>query len=268
VGWPVAAGGSQRIADALAGCLTALGGEIRCGNRIRSIEEIPKARAVLFDVGPRQLAAIAPQWFPGAYLERLQRHPHGPGIFKIDWALSEPIPWTARECLRAATVHLGGTLEEIAEGERAVWQGHCPERPFVLLAQQSLFDPSRTPAGKETAWGYCHVPNNTRFDMAARIESQIERFAPGFRDCILARSVWPPARLEEHNPNYVGGDILGGRQQIARLYLRPLGRWRAYRTPAERIFICSSSMPPGAGVHGMCGYYAARAALKAVFQAR
>jgi phytoene dehydrogenase-like protein len=261
-GWPCAKGGSQRIADALGRCLEALGGEIRRGFRVRTAADLPRARAVLFDLTARNLSAVAADLFPPRYLARLRSHPLGPGVFKIDWALSGPIPWEAPECLQAGTVHVGGTLEEIAESERAVWEGRAPERPFVLLAQASLFDPGRAPPGKQVAWAYCHVPNGSTADMTHRIESQIERFAPGFRERILARCVWTPARMEEHNPNYTGGDILGGAQDLIRLLARPLGRWRPYRTPVEGVYICSSAMPPGGGVHGMCGYHAARAALR------
>jgi phytoene dehydrogenase-like protein len=262
VGWPCAQGGSQGIARALAGCFQGLGGEIRCGFRVRSASDLPRARAVLFDLTPRNLASVGEGLFPPGFLARLGRHPVGPGVFKIDWALDTPIPWRAPGCLRAATVHVGGTLEEIAEGERMVWQGRAPRRPFVLLAQQSLFDGGRAPRGRHTAWAYCHVPNGSGEDMTGRIEAQVERFAPGFGRSILARSVWTPQRMEEHNPNYTGGDFLGGRQDLLGLLFRPLGRWRPYRTPVKGVYICSSAMPPGGGVHGMCGHGAACAVLR------
>jgi phytoene dehydrogenase-like protein len=214
------------------------------------------------DVTPRQLLRIAGDQLPVGYRRRLRRYRYGPGVFKIDVALDGPIPWAAPECLRAGTVHLGGTLSEIAAAEAAVARGEHPERPFVLLAQQSLFDPSRAPAGKHTVWAYCHVPNGSIFDMTERIESQIERFAPGFRDRILARNVITPADLERTNANNVGGDINGGVQDLRQLFTRPVARFSPYTTPNPRIFLCSASTPPGGGVHGMCGYFAARAALK------
>ena len=262
VGWPLPRGGSQSIADALASCLRSLGGEVVTGRRVHSLNDLPPARAILFDVTPRQLLRIAGPAFPAGYRRKLAGYRYGPGVFKVDWALDGPIPWQAPACARAATVHLGGTLEEIADGEAAIGRGEHPERPFVLLAQQSLFDPSRAPAGQHTAWAYCHVPNGSRVDMAARIEAQIERFAPGFRDRVLARSVMPPALLEQRNANYVGGDINGGVQDLRQLFSRPTLRLVPYSTPAKRIYICSSSTPPGGGVHGMCGYAAARAALR------
>jgi len=265
-GWPLAKGGSQALALALKRCLESLGGEIRTGCWVRSPREIPGAKALLLDLTPRNLAKLGRGLFPTGYVQRLEAHGLGPGAFKMDWALSEPIPWRAKECLQAATVHVGGTLEEIAESERSVWQGKAPQRPFVLLVQPTLFDPGRAPQGMHVAWAYCHVPNGSSQDMAHRIESQIERFAPGFREIILARSVWTPKRLEGHNPNYVGGDFLGGSQDPRRLFLRPLGRWVPYRTPLKGCYICSSSMPPGGGVHGMCGYNAASLALKDLFR--
>ncbi len=265
-GWPLARGGSSSLANALEKYLRSLGGEIRTGCWVRSYKDIPKARAVLFDLTPRNLAEVGGGLFPTGYLRRLEAHALGPGAFKMDWALSEPIPWKAKECLEAATVHVGGTLEEIAESERCVWQGKAPERPFVILVQPTLFDSGRAPRGMHVAWAYCHVPNGSTEDMVHRIESQIERFAPGFRETILARCVWTPQRLEEHNPNYVGGDFLGGSQDPRRLFLRPLGRWVPYRTPLKGYYICSSSMPPGGGVHGMCGHNAAQLVLKDVFR--
>jgi len=262
VGWPIPQGGSQRIADAMANYLGSLGGEIRTGVRVETIAQLPPARAVLFDLTPRQLLAISGDRLPAAYRRALQRYRYGPGVFKIDWALDGPIPWKAPECARAATVHLGGTLAEIAAGERMVWRGGHPEHPFVLLAQPSLFDPTRAPEGKHTAWAYCHVPNGSTFDMTKRIEQQIERFAPGFCDRVLARSVLGPAAMEQHNANYIGGDIAGGVQDLRQLFTRPAVRLDPYSTPAEGIYICSSSTPPSGGVHGMCGYWAARSALR------
>ena len=262
VGWPVPAGGSQRIADALVSYLRSLGGDVVTDRRIESIDELPPAGVVLFDVTPRQLLRIAGSLLPAGYRRKLQRYRYGPGVFKIDWALDGPIPWTAEECLRAGTVHLGGTLPEIVASERAMWRGEHAERPFVLLAQQSLFDPARAPEGKHTVWAYCHVPHGSTWDMTQRIEAQIERFAPGFRDRILARSVMPPAAMERYNPNYIGGDINGGVQDWRQFFTRPTPRLVPYSTPAKGIYICSSSTPPGGGVHGMCGYFAARAAMR------
>jgi phytoene dehydrogenase-like protein len=268
VGWPIARGGSQAIADALASSLTSLGGTINVGAPVSSFDDLPKARAVLFDVSPRQLARIAGSRFPNGYRERLASFRYGAGVFKIDWALDGPIPWRDPACMQAGTVHLGGTIQEITSAELDVWRGVPPEKPFVLLSQPSLFDSSRAPAGMHTAWAYCHVPNGCIVDMTQRIEAQIERFAPGFRQRILARHVMSPADIEEYNPNYVGGDIVGGVQSFRELFVRPLGRWRAYSTPVKGIYICSSSMPPGGGVHGMCGYLAARKALREVLGVR
>lgn len=262
VGWPLPAGGSQALADALAAQLRALGGEIRTGARVETLTELSAARAVVCDVTPRQLLQIAGDELPVGYRRRLRRYRYGPGVFKLDLALDGPIPWTAPECLRAGTVHVGGTLAEVAAAEAAVARGEHPERPFVLLAQQSLFDPARAPAGKQTVWAYCHVPNGSTVDMTDRIEAQIERFAPGFRDRILARGVLTPADLERRNANNVGGDINGGAQDLRQLFTRPVARFSPYTTPNPRLFLCSSSTPPGGGVHGMCGYFAARAALK------
>jgi phytoene dehydrogenase-like protein len=260
VGWPVARGGSRRIADALASYLRSLGGEIRTGVRVSSIEELPRAAIVLCDLSPREVLRIAGKRFPAGFRRKLERYRYGPAAFKIDFALDGPIPWKASECARAGTVHLGGTLEEIAASERAVWKGEAPERPFVLLAQASLFDPSRAPQGKHTAWAYCHVTNGSTVDMTEPVERQIERFAPGFRGRILAKSVLTPAALEQYNSNYVGGDINAGVQDLGQLFTRPTRR--LYSTPAKGIYICSASTPPGGGVHGMCGYFAARTALR------
>ncbi len=261
VGWPVAKGGSQAIADALAGYLRSLGGEIRTGWMVEDVDELPRAGAYLFDITPRQLIRIAGHRLPAGYRRSLERFRYGPGVFKIDYALHGPIPWAAAACSRAGTVHVGGTLEEIASAEQEVWRGRHSERPFVLLAQQSLFDTSRAPAGKQVAWAYCHVPHGSTEDMTEAIERQVERFAPGFRDMIMARSTRTAMQMEAYNPNYVGGDINGGVQDIWQQYTRPVARWVPYSTPDPRIYICSSSTPPGGGVHGMCGYYAAQAVL-------
>src|SRR5205085_6258918 len=263
VGWPMPRGGSQKIVDALASYLRSLGGEIVTGMEVKSIDALPSARAILFDVSPRQLLRIAGQRLPSGYKNQLQRYRYGPGVFKVDFALDGPVPWKAEDCLRAGTVHVGGTLPEIAAAERAVAKGEHPERPFVLTAQQSLFDPTRAPEGKQTLWAYCHVPNGSTFDMTERIEAQIERFAPDFRDRILARSVINSVELEQYNPNYVGGDINGGVQDLWQFFTRPTMQLipYPYATPAKGLYICSSSTPPGGGVHGMCGYFAARAAL-------
>jgi phytoene dehydrogenase-like protein len=254
-GWGFPRGGSQRLADALAERLEELGGEIRTNS---PVDELPRADVVLADVVPRELLRIAGDKLPSHYAHALRRYRHGPGVFKLDWALDGPIPWTAPECRRTATVHVGGTLEEIADSERA--PGH--ERPFVLLTQPSLFDDSRAPAGKHTAWAYCHVPAGSSVDMTDRIEAQVERFAPGFRELILARHTMGPADLERRNRNIVGGDINGGTMDLSQLFFRPVKKLVPYRTPLKGLYICSSSTPPGGGVHGMCGYSAALVALK------
>ncbi len=261
VGWPFPKGGSQKIADALVSYLRSLGGEVYTGIRVGSVEEVPRTRAVLFDVTPRQLLKIAGERFPGRYRRTLERYRYGPGVFKADFALDGPIPWRAEGCERAGTVHVGGTLEEISIGEAAVSRGEHPERPFVLLAQHSLFDASRAPEGKHTVWAYCHVPNGSTLDMTERIEAQIERFAPGFKARILAKRTMGPTALQRINANHVGGDINGGLMDFRQLLARPAARLTPYSTPDRRIYICSSSTPPGGGVHGMCGYFAARAAL-------
>jgi len=260
VGWPVARGGSQSIANALAAYLRSLGGEIVTGRRVASIDDLPSARAILCDVTPRQLLRLAGHRLPPNYRRRLERYRYGPAAYKVDWALNEPVPWKAEGCSRAGIVHLGGTLAEISAAESAPWKGEQADKPFVLVAQPSLFDPTRAPAGKHTLWAYCHVPHGSTFDMTERIEKQIERFAPGFRDCVLARGVMPPAALERHNANLVGGDINGGAQDLRQLFARPTRR--LYSTPARGLYLCSSSTPPGGGVHGMCGYFAARAVLQ------
>jgi phytoene dehydrogenase-like protein len=264
VGWPVTRGGSQRLTDALVAELRSLGGTLETGRRVESLDELPAgASPVLLDVTPRQLLRIAGTRLPDGYRRRLARYRYGPGIFKLDWALDGPIPWRAPEAARAGTVHLGGTLDEIAASEQAAVSGRHHERPFVLLVQPSLFDPTRAPAGKHTAWAYCHVPNGSTKDMTDAIEAQVEHFAPGFRDLILARSAMDSAEVERRNPNYVGGDINGGAQDLRQLFTRPMARPVPYSTPVPGLFLCSSSTPPGGGVHGMCGYWAARAALRA-----
>ncbi|HET8550279.1 MAG TPA: NAD(P)/FAD-dependent oxidoreductase [Bryobacteraceae bacterium] len=260
VGWPIPRGGSQRIANALVGYLESLGGAVVPNTRVQSLKELGDADIVLCDVTPRQLLRIAGDRLPASYRRAFESYSHGPGVFKLDWALSGPIPWRARECARAATVHLGGTLDEIAAAERAAWEGTAADRPFVILAQATLFDPTRAPAGNHTAWAYCHVPNGSTTDMTGRIEAQIERFAPGFRACVLARSLMGPAELESHNENLRGGDINGGAQTLANFFFRPTRHW--YRTGVRGLYLCSSSTPPGGGVHGMCGYHAARRALE------
>jgi phytoene dehydrogenase-like protein len=260
VGWPFPRGGSQQIANALAAYAQSLGVEIRTGTRVTSLKELPRGADVLCDITPRQLLDIGGQELPPALRRGLDRYRYGMAAFKVDWALSGPIPWKAEECRRAGTVHFGGTLDEIAAGERATWQGQVAERPFVLLAQHTLFDSSRAPAGRHTAWGYCHVPNGSKEDMLPRIEAQIERFAPGFRGLILARSVMPPAELEAHNANLVGGDISGGSMEFRQMFLRMTAR--PTTSSPWRVYLCSSSTFPGPGVHGMCGYFAAKTCLR------
>ncbi|MDX6472421.1 MAG: hypothetical protein QOK22_1237 [Gaiellaceae bacterium] len=254
VGWPFARGGSQALADALARCVQESGGEIRLSS---SVDELPRADVVLCDVSPRELLRLAGPALPERYARSLRRYRHGPGAFKLDWALSGPIPWRDERCARAATVHLGGSFEEVVASER----GGIAERPFVLLAQPSLWDDSRAPAGQHTGWAYCHVPNGSTADMTAAIEAQVERFAPGFGDRILARSARGPAELEAHNRNLVGGDLNGGLMDLRQLYTRPVLARNPYRTPLAGVYLCSASTPPGGGVHGMCGFAAARTAL-------
>jgi len=262
VGWPFPRGGSQMLSDALASYLRTLGGEIETGRRVESLAELGGTRPVLLDVTPRGLLGLAGDRLPTRYRRGLERYRYGPGVFKLDWALDGPIPWRAEACARAATVHLGATLEEIEASEATPGRGEIAERPFVLLAQQSLFDPTRAPEGRQTAWAYCHVPNGSTVDMTGRIEAQVERFAPGFRERILARSALGPAEIERYNENYVGGDINGGAATLTQLFTRPVARVSPYTTPLPGVFLCSSSTPPGGGVHGMCGSHAARAALR------
>lgn len=259
--WPVAERGSIAIGDALASYLRELGGTIETGRQVTALPDLPPARVVLFDTSPAQLATIAGAVLPDGYLKRIGRFRYGPGVFKLDWALDGPIPWRDPRCNQAATVHVGGTLDEIADAERAVWRGEHPERPFVMVVQQSELDPSRAPAGKHTGYAYVHVPSGSSLDLTDVIERQIERFAPGFRDRILARHVMHTRDLEADNPNYVGGAISGGVMDLAQFFTRPVARLDPYSTPNPRVFLCSASTPPGPGVHGMCGYFAARSAI-------
>jgi len=261
-GWPLPKGGSNHIVNALASYFTSIGGKIETGVYVQSLEQLPSAKAVLFDVSPRQLLQIAGHKFSSIYKWQLERYRYGMGVFKMDWALDTPIPFTAEGCTRAGTVHIGGTLQEIAGGEQQIWNGKHPEKPYVLLAQQSLFDATRAPVGKQTAWAYCHVPNGSTVDMTAIIENQIERFAPGFKERILAKHSMNTQQVEEYNPNYIGGDINGGVIDLGQLFTRPALRWSPYKTSAKGLYLCSASTPPGGGVHGMCGYYAAKRVLK------
>ena len=262
VGWPVARGGSQRVADALASYLRLLGGEIVTGERVESLSQLPPARVVLCDVTPRQFLRIAGNQLPASYRRRLEAFRYGPGVFKMDWTLSAPVPWRAEACRRAGTLHLGGTLEEIARGEHAAWHGASSDRPYVLVVQPTTFDGSRAKAGMHTLWAYCHVPHGSPMDMSAVIEGQIERFAPGFRDMIVARHALGPAALEQHDANLIGGDIAGGAGDLAQIFARPVVSFNPYATPIAGVYLCSSSTPPGVGVHGMCGHNAALAALR------
>ena len=266
-GWPLPKGGSQSIADAMASYLESMGGEIETGLKIERLDQLPKAKAILFDLTPYQVMDIVGDAFPSSYIRRLRKFRYGPGAFKIDYILSEPVPWKDPECARAGTVHLGGTFEEIAESEKQMNRGGHPDRPFVLVAQQSLFDKSRTPENenKHTLWAYCHVPNASTVNMTGAIERQIERFAPGFRDVVEKRRIMNTLDLQLYNSNYVGGDINGGRQDLGQLFSRPVSLSSPYSTPAKGIYFCSSSTPPGGGVHGMCGYHAATQALKQEF---
>ncbi len=261
-GWPVARGGSQEITAAMRAYLESLGGTVETGREVRSLEELPASAAVLFDTTPRQLVAICGEELPRRYRAALGRYRYGPGVFKLDYALSGPVPWTAEACRSAGTVHLGGTFEEIAASELAVSRGTPSDKPYVLVAQQSLVDPFRAPAGHHTLWAYCHVPNGSTVDMTGPIEQQIERFAPGFSELVLARTARGPADLEADNPNYIGGDINGGLANLRQVLARPVLSPCPYATPNPRLYLCSSSTPPGGGVHGMCGYHAARAVLR------
>jgi phytoene dehydrogenase-like protein len=262
VGFPIVGAGSQTLADAMAGYFRSLGGEIRTGIWVSDLDGLPAGADILLDVTPRQVADIAGKTLPENYLGRLRKYRYGPGVFKLDYALAAPIPWKAEACSQAGTLHLGNTLEEISACEQTVWQGKHPEKPFVILVQPTPFDPSRAPRGKHTAWAYCHVPAGSTKDMTPAIEQQIERFAPGFRKNILARHSYTATEMESYNPNYVGGDINGGVQDLHQLYARPVSSLSPYSTPNRHIYFCSSSTPPGGGVHGMCGYHAALAILK------
>ncbi|WP_019991313.1 phytoene desaturase family protein [Rudanella lutea] len=265
VGWPLPKGGAQQITDALVRYLQSLGGEVEVNRPVRSLHDLPPARAILLDLTPKSVLQLAGDRFPWLYRKQLETYRYGPGIFKVDWALDGPIPWTNPDCGRAGTVHLGGTLEEINLAEKVTYNGYHPDKPYVLLAQQSLFDNTRAPAGRHVGWAYCHVPNGSTVDMTERIEQQVERAAPGFRDRILARHTQNTKQIEDWNPNYVGGDINGGIIDVGQLYTRPTLSFTPYRTGAPGLFICSSATPPGGGVHGMCGYLAARVALRDCF---
>jgi phytoene dehydrogenase-like protein len=262
--WPIAAGGSSAIPEALGGLLRELGGQIRTGARVSSLSDLPPARVYLFDTSPDQVAAIGEPVLPARYVRRLRRYRYGPGAFKLDWALDGPIPWKDPNCLRASTVHLGGTLEEIAASEATMYRGEHSEKPYVLVCQQSQFDPTRAPEGKHTGYAYCHVPGGSTFDMTDVVENQVERFAPGFKDLILARHVMRTDDFHHYNLNCVGGAITGGVADVFQLFTRPVARLNPYTTPNPRVYICSASTPPGGGVHGMCGYHAAQAALKQI----
>jgi phytoene dehydrogenase-like protein len=259
--WPVAEGGSAAITRALASRLASLGGRVETGRKVRYFDDLPDAKVYLFDTSPAQLASIAEPHLPAEYVERLKRFRYGPGVFKIDWALDGPIPWKDPAVLGASTVHIGGTLEEVAASESAIWRGEHADKPFVLLCQQSQFDKTRAPEGKETGYAYCHVPAGSTLDLTDVVEEQVERFAPGFRDLILESHVMNATDFEAYNPSLVGGAITGGVSDLAQSFTRPVARLNPYTTPNPRIFICSASTPPGGGVHGMCGYHAARAAL-------
>ena len=267
-GWPIARGGSGRITEALAAHLVTLGGEIRTGLRVSRLEELPTARALLLDVTPRQLLSIAREKLPARYARRLARYRYGPAAFKLDYALAGPVPWTDPMCTRASTVHLGGTLEEVAAAERACARGEMPARPFVLFSQPTTFDAGRAPTGRHVGWAYAHVPHGWPGDATDAVEAQLERFAPGFKDLILHKVARGPRALERDNPNLVGGDINGGAQDLRQLFARPTGLLDPYATPVEGLFLCSSSTPPGGGVHGMCGWHAARSALRKIFGRR
>jgi phytoene dehydrogenase-like protein len=262
VGWPAARGGSQAIADALVAVVADRGGEVVLGHRVTTLADLPPAPIVLLDLTPRQLLDLGGDRFPAGYRRRLARYRYGPASFKVDWALDGPIPWTAPGCRRAGTVHLGGTIDEVARSESAVQRGRVTDRPFVLLAQQSRFDPTRAPAGEHNAWAYCHVPNGSPIDMTGAIEAQVERFAPGFRDRIIGRHVMGPAAIEAHDANYVGGDISGGSTDLTQILARPVASRSPWTTAAAGVYLCSSATPPGPGVHGMCGWHAAHAALR------
>jgi phytoene dehydrogenase-like protein len=262
IGWPMPAGGAQKLMDALVAKFESLGGEVVTSCPVGSLDDLPQSRFVLCDISPKRLIDIAGNKLPSGYVRQLNNYTYGPGVFKLDYALSGPVPWTAPECHAAATVHLGGTAEEIAESEADCWKGKVSQNPYMLFVQSAAFDPSRAPAGKHTGWAYCHVPNGSRIDMTPYMERQIERFAPGFRDLVLDRHTYTPATMEQYNANYVGGDINGGAFIASQLLTRPVFRAVPYSTPVKGLYLCSASTPPGGGVHGMCGYYAAQAALR------
>jgi phytoene dehydrogenase-like protein len=262
VGWPIPRGGAQTIANALAEHLMTLGGKIQTGVLVKSISELPRARVFLLDVTPRQLLRLAGQQLPSGYRHKLERFRYGPGIFKIDYALDGPVPWMHEDCQRAGTIHLGGTFDEIAQAEAQVAQGKCPDRPFLLVSQPTLFDPTRAPASRHVLWAYGHVPNGSAVDLTERMDRQIERFAPGFSDRVLFRRCTTAAELEAKNPNLIGGAITGGANDLWQVLARPTLSPAPYRTPLNGVFLCSSSTPPGGGVHGMCGFHAANAALR------
>ena len=262
VGWPMVRGGAQNLANALSSYFQSLGGEVMTGLRVDSLDQLPDAKTVLLDITPRQLIELAGDRLAGSYRRRLERFRFGPGVFKVDYALDGPVPWRASACAKAATVHLGGTLDEIRASERAMWQGQHADKPFVLFVQQSPFDPSRAPQEKHTAWAYCHVPAGSTVDMTTQIEAQIERFAPGFKELVLARHTHNTQQMQAYNANYIHGDILGGIHDLRQLYFRPTISRNPYATPLENVYLCSSSTPPGGGVHGMCGFNAAQAALR------
>lgn len=266
VGWPVIKGGSQNLAAALGSVFESLGGQIVTDRPVESLDDLPEHRVAMLDLGPRQLESLAGDRLPKPYLFMLRRYRYGPSVFKVDWALDGPVPWLNEFCRAAGTVHLGGTYEQIAASEQAMWEGRVVERPYCIITQQSLADPGRAPEGKHTLWGYCHVPSGYPQDMTEVIENQIEQAAPGFKDLILARATMSPADLESYNANYIGGDINGGVQDLRQLFTRPVPRWNPYTTPVDGLYLCSSSTPPGGGVHGMCGYFAARSALKRQFK--
>ncbi|HET9372428.1 MAG TPA: NAD(P)/FAD-dependent oxidoreductase [Vicinamibacterales bacterium] len=265
VGFPIVRGGSQRLADALVACLRSLGGEVVTGTRISKMHDLPPSRATLFDTSPRQLLSIAGDRVPPSYVRAIAKFRYGPGVFKMDWLLNGPVPWRARESARAGTIHIGGTLAEIARSEDDAFHGRVSDRPYMIVVQPSAFDASRAPAGRHVLWGYCHVPHGADVDMRARMEAQIERFAPGFRDCIAAAHAMSPADIERHNPNYIGGDIACGVSTLRQTFVRPVLRLDPHVTPIKDVYLCSSATPPGIGVHGMCGHRAAQAALRRTF---
>lgn len=265
VGWPIAKGGSSAITTAMVEYFKSLGGTVETGNRISSFDQVPSAKSVLFDLTPHQVARICENELPVGYRNQLLDYKYGPGACKIDIAVSEPIPWLNGGCKQAGTVHLGGTLEELTHSERETWKGNYPEKPYVLLSQPSVFDDTRAPEGKHTVWAYCHVPNGSDRDCTEEIINQIERYAPGFRDTIISYNTMTAVQMNEYNENYIGGDINGGAQYFKQLLGRPILKWNPYKTPAKGVYICSSSTPPGGGVHGMSGFHAAKSALKTEF---